>query len=101
MNALLRTPLGRFRAISLLEGLSYLLLLGIAMPLKYLAGRPEWVRVMGSLHGVLFVLFVVALWQVVFDASWSVRRALVAFLSSLVPFGALWLERSLRKEVMQ
>jgi integral membrane protein len=55
------TPLVRFRVVSLLEGLSYVALMGIAMPLKYLAGNPGAVRIAGTIHGGLFVLFVLAL----------------------------------------
>src|SRR5690349_20635048 len=51
------TSLGRFRAIALLEGLSFVLLLFIAMPLKYLAGMPLGVKMVGWAHGMLFVLY--------------------------------------------
>jgi integral membrane protein len=89
---------GRFRAIALIEGVSYLLLLAVAMPLKYIAGFPEAVLAVGWAHGVLFVLFVVALAEVSFKRRWRLVRILGAFLASLVPFGAFVLDARLRHE---
>jgi integral membrane protein len=92
------TPIKRLRAVGMIEGISYLALLGIAMPLKYLAGIPLAVRVVGTAHGVLFVLFVLALAQVSLRHRWAASRALVAFIASLVPFGTFWLDARLRQE---
>lgn len=101
MIDLLRSDVGRLRIISLLEGASYLVLLGLAMPLKYLAGRPELVQVLGRVHGGLFILFVLALGRVTIATPWRLSRAILAFGSSLVPFGALWLEGRLRREMAE
>ena len=95
---MLRTPLGRFRAAALTEGVSYLVLLGVAMPLKYFAGFPEAVLAVGWAHGVLFVLYLVALAEVSFKRRWRLVRILVAFVASLVPFGAFVLDARLRRE---
>lgn len=91
--------LRQFRAIALLEGASFLVLLFIAMPLKYLAGMPLAVRIFGSVHGLLFVLFVVALVRVSRDRHWPSRRSLAAFVSSLLPFGTLLFDRAVRHEL--
>jgi integral membrane protein len=91
----LDTPPARLRAVAFLEGLSYLLLLGVAMPLKYLAGQPMAVRVVGSLHGLLFVLLVAATLAAMRRGKpfgFGVRVAL----ASLVPFGTFFLEAELR-----
>lgn len=93
-----RTELGRFRLVSLLEGVSFLVLLGIAMPLKYAAGLPEAVRYVGWAHGVLFVLFLLALFEVASARSWPLARIAGAFVAAVVPFGAFVLERKLRAE---
>ena len=90
------TALARFRAISLAEGISYLVLLGVAMPLKYAAGVPSAVRFVGMLHGVLFVAFVVGLAFAAKAEHWRFRSIAIAMTAALVPFGALWLERRLR-----
>jgi integral membrane protein len=95
---LLRTPVGRFRAVALIEGVSYLVLLGIAMPLKYFAGFPEAVLAVGWAHGVLFVLYLVSLAEVSLARRWRLVRILVAFVASLVPFGTFLLDARLRRE---
>ena len=85
------------RIIAWIEGLSYLVLLGIAMPLKYLADEPGAVRVTGMIHGVLFMLFCVALalaWQ---RRRWSFLRSTVIFASSLVPCATFFMDRHLAR----
>jgi integral membrane protein len=91
--------LKRFRVVALLEGLSFVILLFVAMPLKYLADLPLAVRIVGGVHGLLFVAFVGALFQVAVERGWPVRRWLTAFASSLVPFGTFWFDRSLVREL--
>ena len=97
MNVL-RTDLGRFRLISLLEGISYVVLLGIAMPLKYAAGHPEAVRIAGAVHGALFVAFCVALFAVANNRNWTRRQGATSTVAALLPLGAFWLEHRLRRE---
>jgi integral membrane protein len=87
MSELMTTVVGRFRLISFLEGLSFLALLLIAMPLKYLAGEPGAVRVVGMIHGVLFLVYVLLLMQVWADTRWSLGRIALLFVASLLPFG--------------
>ena len=98
MKGLLKTPLGRLRVVAFIEGCSFLFLLGVAMPLKYFAGLPLAVRIVGSIHGGLFVLFCVALLQAMLAARWSLLRAGVVFASSLVPFGAFVIDGRLKQE---
>jgi integral membrane protein len=92
------TPIGRLRLIGLLEGLSFLILLLIAMPLKYAAGIPIAVKIVGWAHGVLFVLYLIALWRAASAQRWETPRIFAALIAALVPFGPLWLDRSLRRE---
>jgi integral membrane protein len=82
-----------FLIIGKIEGYSYLLLLGIAMPLKYFFNIPELVRPLGSLHGVLFVAFMILLALLFFKGRLSFKNSLFAFLLSLVPFGTFYLKR--------
>lgn len=93
-----KTRIKRLRIIGLLEGVSYLVLLGIAMPLKYYAGYPMAVKVVGWIHGLLFVLFLVAVLQTAVILKWTVGRVLAAFFASIVPFGPFVLDKSLQKE---
>lgn len=95
---MLGTPIGRLRVVAFVEGCSYLLLLGVAMPLKYFAGLPMAVSIVGSIHGALFVLFCTALVQATVVVRWSMLRAGVVFASSLVPCGTFLIDASLRRE---
>ena len=82
----------RFLWIGKIEGYSYLALLGIAMPLKYVFGMPEWVRVVGLLHGILFIAFMVLLTAMIFQVKMPFKNAFISFLLSLVPFGTFFLK---------
>ena len=93
------TALRQLRLVALLEGSSFLVLLFVAMPLKYLAGLPLAVRIVGSLHGLLFILFLIALYRAARQQTWPISRTLLAFLSSIVPFGTFVFDRSLRREL--
>lgn len=93
------SALRQFRVVALLEGLSFVVLLFVAMPLKYWAGLPLAVRVVGAVHGVLFVLFVPALFRAATEHEWPARRWLLAFGASLVPFGTFLFDRTLRREL--
>ncbi|MBA3453193.1 MAG: DUF3817 domain-containing protein [Deltaproteobacteria bacterium] len=90
------SALKAFRAISLTEGVSYVVLMGIAMPLKYAAGIPSAVRTVGMVHGVLFVAFVIALAVCAKVERWNAKQIGIAMIAALLPFGAFWLERRLR-----
>jgi integral membrane protein len=83
--------------IARLEGVSFLLLLGVAMPLKYLAGLPLAVRISGAVHGLLFLAFVAALARVAAQEGWARRRVATWFVASLVPFALFFLERDLSR----
>jgi integral membrane protein len=96
--ALRNTPIGRLRVVGFIEGVSFILLLGVCMPLKYLANWPEPVRYVGWAHGVLFVLYVIAVFQAAFDRRWKLGRFLLAGIVSLIPFGTFWFDRSLARE---
>ena len=76
-----------------------MLLLLIAMPLKYWAGIPIAVRIVGLIHGLLFVAFCGALFRVALERSWPMQRWALAFVSSLLPFGTFVFDRSLKREI--
>ena len=86
-----------FRRVALTEAVSYLVLLGIAMPLKYAAGMPWAVRVVGSIHGALVIAFCWTLWRLVRDSGWPLRRAAFLFGASLVPFAPFVLDRRVKE----
>lgn len=86
-----------FINVGKLEGYSYLLLLGIAMPLKYVFNLPEYVRIAGSIHGVLFVGFIILLLIMMIEVKLSFKKAALSFLLSLIPFGTFFLKRVVAK----
>jgi len=88
----LKSPLGRLRMAGWWEGISFLLLLGVAMPLKYLAGLPEAVRVVGMAHGILFILYVGVALQTALALRWSWSRTAWILLAGLLPAGPFFVE---------
>jgi integral membrane protein len=97
----LRDAVRSFRWIAVAEGLSFLLLLGVAMPLKYMAGMPLMVRIVGSIHGGLFVLYVLAAFRAAHADKWSFRQLLIALIASVLPFGPFVIDRKLKEEAAE
>jgi integral membrane protein len=86
-----------FRWVALAEGISFLLLLGVAMPLKYIWGNPGAVKVLGMAHGVLFVAFIALAFEVYGKLNKKFSWFVYACLLSIVPFGTFYLDRLLKK----
>ncbi|HEY8899577.1 MAG TPA: DUF3817 domain-containing protein [Chthoniobacterales bacterium] len=84
------------RLTTLAEGVSFLLLLGVAMPLKYAAGLPQAVIVVGWLHGVLFMGVCGLLAALVIRGGWPIGRAALVLLAALVPFGPFVIDGRLK-----
>jgi integral membrane protein len=95
---MLRTAIGRVRALALIEGVSFLALLGVAMPLKYAAGYPEAVKWVGWIHGVLFIALLLAVAHAARRVGWGARRVAQIVVAALVPFGPFVIDRGLRRE---
>ena len=93
------TPASHLRSVAVLEGVSYLLLLFIAMPLKYLGDMPLAVRVAGSAHGALFVWLALLVLGGLMTRGRLMGWALKIMVASLVPFGTFVIDRGLRAEV--
>jgi integral membrane protein len=87
----------RFKWISLIEGLSFLILLGIAMPLKYMFDLPLAVTYVGWAHGLLFILYIYTVFPTANKLKWSFSRTLFALIASVLPFGPFIFDRNLRK----
>lgn len=88
----MKNPVATLRKTALLEGLSYLVLLGIAMPLKYIWDMPLAVQITGWIHGALFVALCALLLAVLLKG-WPFYRAALVFIASLLPFGPFLLDR--------
>ena len=89
----MKSTLKTLRIIALLEGISFLVLLGIAMPLKYYFDTPQPVKTVGMAHGVLFVLYTVNLLIVHVLYKWSILTTIAAFIASFIPFGTFYADK--------
>jgi len=86
-----------FRITAFLEGISYLLLLFVAVPIKYLNGDPQYVKLLGMPHGLLFVAYIVlAIWLKP-DFKWSKKDFIIVLLASVIPFGTFYFEKKFLK----
>lgn len=93
-----KTNVGRLRIIGFLEGVSLLILVFVAMPLKYGAGDPYFVKLMGPVHGALFLLFVFNALSVGVERKWEFRTTTwKVLLSCIVPFGTFYIDRKILK----
>ena len=98
ISTLLQTTLGRLRVVAFLEGVSFLVLLLIAMPVKYLAGNPVPVKIVGMAHGILFIAYIIFLVLTHSEYRWSFWKTTLAFVASLVPFGTFYADKKLFRE---
>lgn len=85
----LKDTFWRFRMIAFAEGISFLTLLFVAMPLKYIGKMPLPNKIVGWIHGALTILFVLHLVQVWIERSWTWKRSALMFVASLLPGGTL------------
>ena len=85
------------RVVGLLEGLSFLLLLFIAMPMKYMFDNPVLVKYVGMGHGVLFILFLIVLFAVCEKQKWSITIFLMGLAASILPFGPFVFDLKLKR----
>jgi integral membrane protein len=81
------------RLLAFLEGISFIVLLGIAMPLKYYYDKPEAVKIIGMAHGVLFVLYTINLLIIHLKLRWSYGRTIGAFVAAFIPFGTFYADK--------
>jgi integral membrane protein len=92
----MKTPVSFLRRVGLVEGVSFLLLLGVAMPLKYIWNMPLAVKYVGWAHGILFMLLGYALLQVLMRTNWPLSRAALVFIAALLPFGPFLLDARMK-----
>ena len=88
----MKNPVPFLRRTAIIEGVSFLVLLGIAMPLKYFANMPIAVKITGWAHGILFVIFCAALLRTKLIARWPVWRCAVVLVAGFLPFGPFLLD---------
>jgi integral membrane protein len=91
-----KSPIPFLRLTGQIEAISFLLLLGVAMPLKYLAGMPAAVKFVGWIHGLLFIIFCLALLRTMLVARWRLDRGVLVFVAALLPFGPFVVDRRMQ-----
>ncbi|WP_188441576.1 DUF3817 domain-containing protein [Planktosalinus lacus] len=82
-----------FKIIAFLEGISLLLLLFIAMPLKYIWEMPQMVQVVGMAHGILFLGYIALAFMVYNELKWSLKTLAIVMIASIIPFGTFYIEK--------
>jgi integral membrane protein len=82
-----------FRIVSVLEGVSYLLLLFIATPIKYLAGIDSYVKLLGMPHGLLFIAYVILAIVLKYQLEWKSKTFVAVLAASIIPFGTFYIDK--------
>ncbi len=95
MLSLLNTQIGRLRIVGFIEGVSLLVILFITMPLKYFFDQPGANRIIGMIHGLLFILYVFYVIQSKIEYRWSFKKMMLALIASIIPFGTFWADAKL------
>ncbi|RZS98225.1 DUF3817 domain-containing protein [Cecembia calidifontis] len=90
--------LKRFKLISIIEGFSFLILLFVAMPLKYVMDMPLAVTYVGWAHGILFMIYIYVVFPTARKCSWNFSKTFFALVASILPFGPFVFDRYLSKE---
>lgn len=86
-----------FRITAILEGISFLMLFGVGMPLKYMANIREPNLYIGYAHGFLFIAYVILAIVFCWEKKWSIKRFIILFMASLLPFGTFYVEEKYLK----
>ena len=87
-----------FRIISALEGLSFILLLFLAMPIKYIGGQDFLVKLLGMPHGILFLVYLLLALVVAMDEEWSIKTSCLVLLASVIPFATFYVDKKLLRQ---
>lgn len=86
-----------FRIIALLEGISYILLLLIATPIKYLTGNDMFVKMLGMPHGLLFIAYLIIALVLRSEQKWDNKKTFQILIASILPFGTFYIDRKYLK----
>lgn len=92
----MKNSVKKFGQINSIEGYSYLILLFIAMPMKYEFGYPMAVKIAGMIHGILFILFCLLLVIAWKDSKWTFSENIIFFVASLIPFGTFYTKSKIK-----
>ncbi|MEN8965991.1 MAG: DUF3817 domain-containing protein [Polaribacter sp.] len=82
-----------FRVVSFLEGISYLLLLFVAVPIKYFNGDDRYVKLLGMPHGLFFMLYIILAIVIQKQMKWNAKTLGIVMLASIIPFGTFYIDK--------
>ena len=88
-----------FKIVATLEGISFLLLLFVCMPLKYMMHMEQGVKIVGPIHGILFVGYIIMAIMLRSEEKWDAKKFLIICLASVIPFGTFYIEKKYFKAV--
>ena len=86
-----------FRIVAFAEGVSYLLLLFIAVPIKYILDNDRFVKLLGMPHGVFFIIYILLALRFVLIKKTSIKDSIIILIASLIPFGTFYVDRKYLK----
>ncbi|HWC10326.1 MAG TPA: DUF3817 domain-containing protein [Acidimicrobiales bacterium] len=90
----LRGQIGAFRVVAVVEAVTYLVLLGAVVLYRVLDG-PDFIGILGPVHGIAFLVYLVLVLRIRESQDWNLGRTIVVILAAAVPFGGFWVERRL------
>jgi integral membrane protein len=93
-----RSPIGKMRVVGFFEGLSFVALMGIGMPMKYMMGQPLVVKITGPIHGILFLWLCMVIARAVFEKGWPTKNGAIVFVAALLPFGPFLIDSWLKRQ---
>ncbi|GGG48096.1 DUF3817 domain-containing protein [Bizionia arctica] len=91
--------LNLFRVIAVLEGISYILLLFIAVPIKYFGDEEQYVKLLGMPHGLLFVAYIILAFILGSRLKWPTKTLLYVLVASIIPFGTFYVDKVYLKKI--
>ena len=91
-----KTSLEKFRLINFIEGMSFILLVFVAMPLKYIFMYPITTKIAGMIHGILFIIFLALLSEAIKKCKFGTKFSVLLFVASLIPFGTFYTDKLLK-----
>lgn len=97
MSEVKNPSIKQFKIVAILDGISFLVLLGIAMPLKYVYGHTEATQAVGMAHGLLFIAYVLMVVLIRKQLNWNLKTTFLALTASVLPFGSFVVDRKLLK----
>lgn len=101
MKHFFNSKVGRLRLVGLLEGISLIVLVGLAVPVKYICGDPSWVQLIGPVHGILFLLFVFNTLSVGVEQKWKFRDTTwKVLLACIIPFGTFYIDKKILRRYL-